>query len=428
MIKKVLMVLLWPLNWFKAANIFSKLIIILLIAGLLYFGYTKYYIAGSNAPQLQTAQAEKGTLVTTITASGTISAGNSLNITTQASGIIKNVYVKNGDTVTQGQKIADMDLDLDSQQRQASAWASYTNSSTNLKNAQNNLRTDQASLDNVLDNIHLFQYGNGGFSNVGSASETETQRSQRTSSQVTVDKDNDAVAQAQIQVTSTWLASRQASSVITAPSSGIVNNLIITPRLQITGASNSTSSILSSQKLGSITLRKGQVQTTVSLSEVDIPKIKPEQKATLILSAFPDKTFTGKVLAIDTSGSISSGVTTYPATISIDSAPDNIYPNMAATAKIITGVKDNVLLIPSAAIQTSGGQSTIRVMRNGQVETVSVEVGNSNDTQTEITSGLNEGDTIIIGSASTGTTSSGTTTSPFSRTFGGGGGGRFIGR
>ena len=417
--------------WAFIKNIFRRklllaIILIALIAGG-YFAYQKYFVATSQVTY-QTAQAEKGTLVSSVTASGTISAGNSLNITTQASGIIKNVYVKNGDSVTQGQKIADMNLDLDSQQRQAAAWTSYSSSLTSLKNAQNSLRTDQASLEKTLDDIHLFQYGNGGFSNVGSANETETQKASRTSAQVAVDKDNDALNQAQIAVTSSWLSYEQASSIITAPSAGLVNNLIITPGLQITGASNSTSSILSSQKLGSIALQKGQIQTTASLSEVDIPKIKPDQKATLTLSAFPDKTFTGKVLAIDTSGAVSSGVTTYPATISIDSAPDNIYPNMAVTAKIITNVKDNVLLVPSAAIQSSGGQSTVKVMRNNQPESVNVETGDSNDTQTEITSGLNEGDTVVTGSTSSGTTSGGTATSPFSRTFGGGGGAARFGR
>lgn len=412
-------------NFFK-----RKIILVIIILGLIaggYFAYQKYFVSSSQI-SYQSAQAEKGTLVTSVTASGSISAGNSLNITTQASGIIKNVLVKNGDSVIQGQQIANMDLDLDSQQRQASAWASYNNSLTALKNAQNNLRTDQAALEKTLDDIHLFQYGNGGFSNVGSANETETQKAQRTTAQVAVDKDNDALNQSQIALTSTWLAYAQASSMITAPSSGTINNLIITSGLQITGASNSTSSILSSQKLGSITLRKGQIQATVGLSEVDAPNVKPDQKATLTLSAFPDKTFTGKVVAIDTNGSVSSGVTTYAATISIDSAPDNVYPNMAVTAKIITGIKDNVILVPSSAVQTSGGQSSVRVMQNNSPESVTVETGLSNDTQTEVISGVNEGDTVVTGSTSPGTTSSGTATSPFSRTFGGGGGARFIER
>jgi len=114
-------------------------------------------------------------------------------------------------------------------------------------------------------------------------------------------------------------------------------------------------------------------------------------------------------------------------TIGLDTALNNIYPNMAVNATIITNVKDNVLVVPSGAIQTSGGQSTIRVLKNDQIQTVDVVTGDSSDTQTEISSGLNEGETVVTGTVKTGTGTSGGTTgnSPFSggfgRGFGGGG-------
>jgi hypothetical protein len=130
---------------------------------------------------------------------------------------------------------------------------------------------------------------------------------------------------------------------------------------------------------------------------------------------------------IDTTGSASSGVTTYPAYITFDSAIDGIYPNMAVDAAIITLVKDNVVLVPSAAVQTSSttGATTIRIMKNGNVSTVTVTVGSSNDTQTEIDSGVNDGDTVVTGSTTSAATTSTTATSVFSslggRGLGGGG-------
>jgi len=119
-------------------------------------------------------------------------------------------------------------------------------------------------------------------------------------------------------------------------------------------------------------------------------------------------------MGINTTGSISSGVTTYPAVIQLDDTNSNdILPNMSATADIISEIKDNVLLIPSSAVQTVGSESTVKVLKNGQVTTVSVEVGDSSDSQTEITSGLSEGDTVITSTISTSTTTSGSS-SPFS--------------
>jgi len=111
-------------------------------------------------------------------------------------------------------------------------------------------------------------------------------------------------------------------------------------------------------------------------------------------------------MGINTTGSVTSGVTTYPAIIQLDDTTDaGILPNMSATANIITKVDDNVLLVPSAAVQTVGTASTVRVMKNGQVSTVSVQIGDTSDSQTVITSGLSEGDMVVTSVVSTGTTS-----------------------
>ena len=153
----------------------------------------------------------------------------------------------------------------------------------------------------------------------------------------------------------------------------------------------------STQKVGTITLPAGSTQAVVSLSEVDAVKVKADQKVTITMDAYPNKTFTGKVAIVDTNGTTSSNVTTYPATIVFDNAPDVVYPNMAVDAKIITNVKDNVILVPSAAVSTTNGASTVRIMKNGNVTSTAVEIGLSNDTQTEIVSGVSEGDTVVTG-------------------------------
>jgi len=210
--------------------------------------------------------------------------------------------------------------------------------------------------------------------------------------------------------------------------SGVVSNLSITPGLTIAvssvsqNSSSNTSSSGNSQTIGTITLEDGTPQASISLTEIDVVKIKPSQKVTLTLDALPDKTFTGKVSAVNTNGSVSSGVTTYPTTITFDTAVDTIYPNMAVNATIITDVKNNVILVPSSAVQTSNGISTVRVMKDGQPTSVQVEVGDSNDTQIEIISGVNVGDTVVTGQ--TGATTPGSTgaTSPFGNTRGGFGG------
>ena len=119
--------------------------------------------------------------------------------------------------------------------------------------------------------------------------------------------------------------------------------------------------------------------------------------------------------------------TNYPVTIAFDTSLESIYPNMSVNASIITSVTSDVLLVPSIAIQKTNGQSTVRILQNGQPVSQAVETGNSSDSQTEIKSGLNVGDTVITSIQTSGQSTSGTS-SPFSRQLRIGGGGGFGGR
>ena len=88
---------------------------------------------------------------------------------------------------------------------------------------------------------------------------------------------------------------------------------------------------------------------------------------------------------------------------------------MAVSATIIISSKADILLIPSTAIDTaSDGTSTVQVIKDGVTAIVTVTIGDTNDSQTEIVSGLNEGDTIISSSINTQTKSNNNTTSDFS--------------
>lgn len=409
----------------------AALLILFVIGGFVIF---KTMGNKTSSVEYQTVQAEKATLIKSVTASGKISTGSVVNITTSISGIVSEIYVKNGDTVTAGQKIADITLDRDSLQKQTAAWASYLSAQNSLQSAKDKINSLQASAFKANQTF----MNDAVFRNLATNDPVYIQENALWL-QAEADYKNQAavINQVQASLTSVWYSYQQTSPTITAPTAGTISNLTIATGIPVTAltSSSSNSSSSTSQIIGTITLPSGSTQANVDLSEIDSPNVNSGQKATLTLDAFPSKTFTGKVLLIDTNGVVSSGVTTYPATINFDTTENNIYPNMAVTATIITKVKDNVLLVPSGAIQTSNGNSTVRVLKNGKPETVSVKVGDSSDTETEITSGLNEGDLVITNAInSTSTGSSGTqSTSPFSsfggsRGFGGGGAVRIEGR
>ena len=153
---------------------------------------------------------------------------------------------------------------------------------------------------------------------------------------------------------------------------------------------------------------------TVNLTEIDVVKVAIGDKATVTLDAFPDKTFTGKILSVDTVGSITSGVTNYPTVIALDVQNKEMLSNMSASSSIITDVKNDVLLVPISAVETTDGASTVQVMNNGVPQMVSVHIGLSSDTQTEIISGVTEGQTVVTGTTTSGAATSTSTSSPFS--------------
>lgn len=426
-------------NWFGKLSLKKKLAILIILLGAGWLIGTKILNQGQNQPQYQTSQAEKGTLIVSVSASGNISSANSFSITTQASGIVSNVYVRDGDIVSAGQKIADITLDTASAQKQAAAWSSYLSAQNSLKSAQAKIN----SLQSALFKANQAFLTDRGVQNPSDAEKADPKYIEENADWLQAEADyknqQGVISQAQSSLNSSWLSYTQLSSTITAPISGKVTGLILTEGVpignQTTTSSSTTSSngsTNSSQSVGSIVLENSHIQATVNLTEIDVISVKPDQKVTLTLDAMPDKTFTGRVASVNTNGSVSSGVTTYPTTITFDTGLDNIYPNMGVNANIITSIKDNVILVPSAAVQTTNGTSTVRVTRNGQVTPVTVEIGGSNDTQTEIVSGINAGDEVVTGTTSTGTQGQ-SGTSPFSsfggnRGFGGGGAVRFNSR
>ncbi len=394
----------------------AKIVVLLLIAVLGWFAYKKVSSGSSGKTQYQTSQVEKGTIVSTVSASGKIISSNITNITTQASGTVSKVYVNDGDKVSKGQKLAEVDLDPTGAQNQTQSYSSLISASVGLNSANNSYRSAQATADVVLDAVKGHD-----------RDETLAQKEQRTKAEVARDNAWDGIRAAQVRLVAAQLDYQLTSPIITSPVAGIVKSVTISQGMNL-GAAENASGGRTDQRVATIATG-GLPLGTFNVSEIDVSKIKPGQKVTITIDSITDSTFTGKVVSVDRVGTTSNNVTTYPAIIQFDISSDKILPNMAATANIIIDTKADVLLVPSTAIQSQNGEYTARVLRNGQEVSQSVEVGLLSDTQTEITSGLSEGDTVITGTVST--TSSATTrsTSVFGGGFGGGvlrvgGGGR----
>jgi len=421
---------------------FLRIILIFLVIGTIgYFIYSK--ITSSNKKTTyKTTQVTKGTLVTSISATGTITSSNKSTITTGATGTIKTVYVKDGDTVIKGQKIAEITLDDDGTSNKISAWTNYLTMQQNEKQAiadqsaaDIQIWTDrQAVLDaqKEYDSMIAGAWNNKThaeytYNEKAVVTKTLTLAKQKfTADETTYNNYSAFVTKAKQQTTEAYNNYKKVSSTIYASDSGIISNLSIAPGVIISNTSTSitvstgtksteNSSTVTSHTVGSITNPKGQYQATLSLTESDIVKIKSGQKVTLTMDAFNGNTFTGQVLSVDVAGATTSGVTSYSVVVLLDDTDKEIYTNMSVTATIIINSKADVFLIPSTAIDTAtDGTTTVRTMKDNIVSTVTITTGDTNDSETEVKSGLNEGDTIISSSVSNDTKSNNNTTSAFS--------------
>lgn len=175
------------------------------------------------------------------------------------------------------------------------------------------------------------------------------------------------------------------------------------------------------------TLLTKQTIAQISLNEVDISQVEVGQKATLTFDAVEGLTLTGKVLEVDFLGTVSQGVVNYDVKIGFDTQDERIKSGMSVSAAIIIDSKQDVLVVPNSAIKSASSGSYIEIpgdeldagssasllsstgiSLSSATQRQVIETGLSNDTITEVTNGLNEGDLVIVRTitASTKTTAS----------------------
>lgn len=363
----------------------KPVVIVLVILVVGFFG-ARRFIGKEEQSQFITSQVERTTLVNAIQASGSIINAGQQIVTTDATGVVKNVFVKDGDSVKKGDKLVEIELDQEAAQQNASAYSSYISAVNSLRSANNSYRSSQASRAVVYDEIKGHD-----------DDETLEMKEARTKAEVANDNAYDSIKSAEAKLSSAWLDYSFRIPIITAPNSGEISDLMVAQGMVI---SPTTGESRSSHKL--LSLITGQeALVSVSVSEIDVSQIETGQKVIIVVDAIADKTFTGKVVGIDRTGSVTQGVVSYPALISLDTSDKALLPNMSVSAEIILSSKPNILVVPAGAVSQFQGQAIVSVLVNGQPQEKEVETGLQTPTQIEIIRGLDEGDIVITGQRQT---------------------------
>ncbi|HVG95548.1 MAG TPA: efflux RND transporter periplasmic adaptor subunit [Chloroflexota bacterium] len=141
-----------------------------------------------------------------------------------------------------------------------------------------------------------------------------------------------------------------------------------------------------------------QVRVDVVVDETDIAKIQPGQVVNLTLEALPGQRIPGAVAVIAPVGTVTQGVVNYSVQIQVDpSRARGIRPGMTASAQIITESKEDVVSVPNRALRTQGRTRTVEVLdAEGKTAPRQVQTGLANDQMTEILSGVQPGDRVVI--------------------------------
>lgn len=391
----------------KKPYIAAAVVLVVVVGGYYYY---KKNQASKNQVQYVTSTVEKGTLVSSISASGNVIVDNSSNVDPTISGTVANLAVNVGDKVTKGQflfSIVNDDLSV-----------SVAKSNASLAQAQSSLENAKASKKQASADYQNAQKDGTGKSAADEAALKKKKEAEEAS--VIAAEQSLAAAQADYNNTLQNALKRKA----TAPIGGTVNAVNIK-----NGDDLSKLSSGSSRQVPIIIGDLGTLKTQVQVNEVDIANATIGQKVTMKLDALDNFETAGKVEKMDSLGTISSGVVTYNVTIDFDLLDPRIKPEMSVSASIITGMKQDVLLVPSSAVKNQNGNTYVQVLNGTTPEQKDVTVGASNSTDTEIVSGLSEGDKVVtqtISSGATGTTSTTSTNRSSSgiRIPGLGGGGR----
>lgn len=338
----------WPKKYLAIG-----LILLLVATGFI------FYSTRSDQKPSEVTTVRKGDLVAEVSAAGTLSGQKMIPLRFQTIGKLARVNVKEGDRVYAGQFLANLD---NSDQLIA------------LQQAQNTLRDKQAQLDKVLDDIHLFQYGMGGFDNIGTLNETMTQRQLRTTAEVVRDNAYDSVKLTQKALEDT---------LIIAPVGGIVTEVNF-----ISGQNVSTQDVI-------ITLiNTSKIYFNAEVDEADIGKILPNQKANITLDSYPDQIFEGAIdQIIPQTITTSTGATVVIVKIKLNNTPEKFVNGLSGQASIEISRIEDTLIIPIEALKDD---NSVFVQTNQGPQKRIVKIGIQTDTEVEIKDGISEENQVIL--------------------------------
>ena len=323
----------------------------ILIAGG--FGGYKYYLSTQeNKAVVKTGIVKEGKIVSSVSATGSLSAVDNVDISSKITGRIVEVKVVENQHVNAGDVLVRLDdTALRATMNQMKAKLEYSESMyKRYADLLNRGAVSQASFDDYYSNYQVA----------------------KTNYEKAVSDLGDAVIKTPID----GYIIGKPKEVGTTISSGISEPQVI---------------------MSVATLDKMQIDVLVD--ESDIGQVQVGQKVNFTVDAYPEEQFTGKVRLISRSATTSNNVIYYKVYVNVDDAKGKLLPTMTARTDIVTAESSNTMMVPLNCIWTEKGRKFVKVINRQTKETkdIDVQLGLSNDNEVQVTAdGLKKGDVLLV--------------------------------
>jgi len=337
---------------------------------------------------------ERGEIVQTVSANGTLNPVVLVNVGTQVSGTVTKLYVDFNDNVEKGQPLLELDRSLlAAQARQSSANIGNIAATLDLA------RANEARMKSLFEQEYV------------SRQELEQAVQAKKSAEAQLAQAKAAADKDQVNLNYTTIRS---------PVSGIVVDRVVDLGQTVAASLQTPTLIKIAQDLS-------EMRIDSSFAEADIGKIKPGQKVRFTVDAFPNQSFTGEVQQIRMNATVLQNVVTYNVRVSLQNPDHLLLPGMTAYVNIAVARRDDVLMVPNAALrfkppeadekgaaakngastsEPRGGKGkkrdsasgTVYVIDGNELKPVSIQLGITDNRNTEVVSSeLKAGDKVIVG-------------------------------
>jgi macrolide-specific efflux system membrane fusion protein len=357
-------------------------------------GIKLLFFPASQPMQYLTSPVTRGDVQETVLATGTLTAFKQVSVGAQASGQVKSLKVDLGDSVKQGELIAEIDS----------------------QSQRNALSIAEADLEKIkaerVAEVATLQQAQSEFNRQkGMLKSKATSRQDYESAQATLAETKANIASLDAQIVAAAIDVDTAKvdlgyTKITAPMDGVVV-AVITKEGQTVNASQSTPTIVKLAQLDTMTVE-------AEVSEADVVRVKPGQKVYFTILGEPDNRYEATLRSIEpapdsisdddssTTTSSSDEAIYYNALFDVANPDHKLRISMTAEVTIVLDEAKDVLLIPESGLGDKDKQGNYAVSiltGDNRVETRSVRVGLSDSVNTQVLKGLNEGDRVILGEA-----------------------------